>query len=106
MMYPVRRDDLKSVLEWLQGNDESQWKYQTSLLSDTIADLQRMARPIRRPDKTGGRSVESNFFSSEATAINVAMPLLKNMLSAMHHQNRAAAIESGEAALGLLPERP
>jgi hypothetical protein len=105
MMYPASRDDLKSVLEWLHG-DKSQWQYQTSLLSDTIADLQRMARPIRRPDKTGRRSTESNFFSLEANAINVAMPQLKNMLSAMHSQNRAAAIESGEAALALLPERP
>jgi hypothetical protein len=102
-MYSASRADLENVIQWLRSNDESQWDDQISLLSETISKLQRMARPIRRPEKTGSRSAESNFFSIEANAITVAMPQLRNMLSAMRSRNRPAAIESGEAALSLLP---
>ena len=53
-------------------------------------------------DETGSESLEPDFFSPEANAINVARPELMNMMNAMRGRNRAAAIESGEAALALL----
>jgi hypothetical protein len=96
MMYSASREDLKTVLEWLHGSDESQWQYQTTLLSDMISDLQRMAR----------RSMESDVVPPGAGEINTALPHLTKMLIAMHNRNRAAAIESGEAALAVLPENP
>src|SRR5579864_4979338 len=104
MMYSASREDLKTVLEWLRGSDESQWKYQTTLLSDMISDLQRMAPRVHRPEKSGSRSMESNFVPPGANEINTAIPHLRKMLQAMHSRNRDVAIESGEAALALLPE--
>jgi hypothetical protein len=106
MMYSASRSDVKNIVQWLQGHDESQWKDQTSLLSETISDLNRMARPKRRPDKTGSRSMEPDSIPHGAAEINTAMPQLKNMMSAMRSRNRAAAIESGEAALAFLHKGP
>jgi hypothetical protein len=94
MMYSASREDLKTVLEWLRGSDESKWQYQTTLLSDMISDLQRMAR----------RSMESDFVPPGAAEINTALPHLTKMLSAMHKRNRPAASASGEAGLALLTE--
>ena len=93
-MYSASGEDLQTVLEWLRGSDESQWQYQTTLLSDMISDLQRMAR----------RSMESDLVPPGAAEINTAMPHLTNMLRVMQDRNRPAAIKSGEAALALLPE--
>jgi hypothetical protein len=106
MSYSASRADVKKVIQWLRSDDESQWEDQTSLLYNTISELDRMARPLRRPDETGSGSVESNVFSSEANVIGAAIPELRKMLSAMHSRNRDVAIESGEAALALLLEGP
>ena len=104
MMYSASREDVKIVLEWLRSRDESQWQYQTTLLSDMISDLQRMARRVHRPEKSGSRSLESEFVPPGADEIKTAVPDLMKMLGAMRSENRTAAIKSGEAALALLPE--
>jgi hypothetical protein len=104
MMYSASREDLKIVLDWLHGSDQSLWEYQTTLLSETISDLQRMARRVHRPEKSGSRSMESDFIPPGADEINIAVPHLMKMLGAMRSENRAAAIKSGEAGLALLPE--
>jgi len=54
---------------------------------------------------TEGRSAESETFSAEATAINVAMPQLMKMWEAMHNHNRETALEHAKAALELLPNQ-
>lgn len=50
MTYSASREDVKSVLEWLQGDDKSQddrsYIDHTNLLSQAISELQRMPRPI------------------------------------------------------------
>jgi hypothetical protein len=71
-----------------------------------ISDLQRMARRVHRPEKSGSRSLVSDFVPPGADQINTAMPDLMKMLGAMRSQDRPAAIEYGEAGLALLPERP
>ena len=102
MPYSASRADVKNVLEWLRSNDEVQWEDQTALLSQTISDLEEMARPKTPHDKTVNRSTESR----EATAINAAMLDLIEMSMAMELGNREEAIESGKTALALLPESP
>jgi hypothetical protein len=105
-MYSANRADLENIIKWLRGNDDLKWEDQTALLAQTISDLEDMARPKTRPDKTGGRSSESDSFSREATSINAAMLDLIEMSMAMELGNREEAIESGKAALALLPESP
>jgi hypothetical protein len=106
MMYSASRGDITTVLEWLHGSDESQWKIHTDLLSEAISELQGMARRVHRPEKSGSRSMESDFVPPGADEINTAMPHLMKMLGAMRSENRAAAIKSGGTALALLPEGP
>lgn len=103
------RAELENIVQWLQSNDESQWDEQTRLLSETISGLQdvfnQKAQGATQTTGSAERpSAESETFSPEATAINVAMRQLMKMLKAMHDHNRAGALEYGETALGLLPE--
>jgi len=87
-MYSASRTDLDSIVQWLRGHDDSQWQDQIRLLSDTISDLE---------DTTESKT-------RQAAAIDVAMPHLITMLTAMNGRKRVAALEEGQAALGLLPE--
>jgi hypothetical protein len=102
MMYAATRIDLKNIVQWLRGRDESQWEDRTGLLSDSIADLSEMALPLARRDKTSGRSEERDLILSEASEINAAIPHLQAMLSAMERRNREAALEYGKVVLELL----
>jgi hypothetical protein len=104
MPYPASRNDLKKFLQWLRGWEESGWEDQIRLLSETISALQDLAHPTANPEPINRRSAESDSFSREATAINVATPQLMKMLGAMKDHDRTAALEYGEAAVGLLPE--
>jgi len=105
MQYPVSRNELRNLLQWLrEGREESSWEDQIRLLSETIANLQDLAHPTANPEPTNRRSAESDSFSPYATAINVAVPQLMKMLDAMKAHDRTPALEYGEAAVGLLPE--
>lgn len=105
MTYSASVENVKTVLQWLRSSDDLQWEDQTALLSQAVDDLEKMARPKTQLDRTG-RQGESDFFSREAPAINAAMFDLIEMSLAMELGNREEAIESGEAALALLPEGP
>ena len=105
MMYTASRSELAAIVQWLEGSDESQWEEVTILMSHTISSLQDLA-PQARAKGAGaseGRSSESETFSVQATAVNVSIPQLMKMLKAMHDHNRAAALEYGQGAIGLLP---
>jgi hypothetical protein len=102
MMYSANRTDLKNILQWLRGSDESQWVDQIRLLSETISQLKDLARQTTRTLTLDRPITESERFSPEATAINVAIPQLTKMLNTMHDHNRAAALDYGQAALELL----
>jgi hypothetical protein len=104
MMYSPSRTDVKNIVQWLRGGDESQWADQISLLSEAISQLQDLSRPIIRPDETGSRSREPDLLPPGATEINAAMPYLRGMLASMKRHGREYALEYGEAALELLPE--
>jgi hypothetical protein len=105
MMYTARRSELAAIVQWLEGSDESQWEEVTILISQTISNLQDLPRQAmaKGADSAEGPSSEPDSFSAQATAVNVAIPQLMEMLKAMHDHNRAAALEYGQGALGLLP---
>ena len=86
MLYSASRTDLKNIVQWLRGHDDSQWENQIGLLSDTISDLENSAKP-----KT-----------PHVGTIAVAMPRLIKMLIAMNSRKRVAALEHGQIALELL----
>jgi hypothetical protein len=104
MMYTTSRREVEGIVQWLQGNHESHWHAQTTLMSQTISNLQDLLRQARATAGTTERpSAESDSFCDKATAINVAMPQLMKMWEAMHNHNREGALEYGQAALELLP---
>jgi hypothetical protein len=52
MLYRASWIDLKNILQWLRGQDESQWGEQAKALSDTIAVFKEFARPIPHLDRS------------------------------------------------------
>jgi hypothetical protein len=96
MMYSGNRTDVKNIVQWLRGVDESKWEAQTRLLFEIIAVLREMSDPIIRRDKP-------DLLPPRAVGINAAMPYLRGMLAAMFGHNRQDALEYGQAALALLP---
>jgi hypothetical protein len=105
MLYLASRTDLKNIVEWLRGGDESQWEGQTKLLSDTIAVFKELSRPIPHPDRSPNPSPRDLYsFPALPAGINEAMPYLRGMLTAMRGRSRQDALDYGEAAFALLPE--
>lgn len=94
------KDSLKTILEWLDGTDEAGWEDQIGLGEECRADMERMARPSYRRDKTAyGQGPQRN---PDAPKLNRAIPHVRAMLNAMRIRNRAAASEHGRAALAAL----
>jgi hypothetical protein len=96
MTYSASRTDVKNILQWLRGHDDSRWEEQTRLLFETMAVLREMSDPIIRRDKP-------DLLPPRAAGINDSMPYLRGMLAAMFGHNRQDALEYGQAALELLP---
>jgi hypothetical protein len=99
-MYSAARANVQNILQWLRGDDESQWEEQTRLLSETVAVLREMSGPTTR--KSGSRKPQ--LIRPRGAGINDAMPYLRGMLAAMDGRRRKDALEYGEAACTLLPE--
>jgi hypothetical protein len=55
MWYGGTVNDIKAVVQWLEGEDDEQWRDQTDLAADAMADAAKMAAPLRRPDKGTGQ---------------------------------------------------
>ncbi len=107
MIYSASCIDLKNIVQWLRGRDESQWEEQTKVLSDTIATFEELSCPIPGPisclDGPPNPSGESELLPTEAAGIDGAMPHLQGMLAAMHGHRRQDALDCGNQALELLP---
>jgi hypothetical protein len=101
-MYAGSKDSLKSILEWLDGTDEAGWEDHIELGEECRSDMERMARPIYRRDKTGSRGAPGPERNPDAERLNRATPHVRGMLGAMRSRNRAAALEHGRAALAVM----
>ena len=101
MMDLAATEVIKGILEWLHGDDESQWYDETKLLAGTVAKLREMARAVRR---SGG--AEPHVISTQAMRINTALPHLYKMTAAMQRRNRTAAIVFGKLAVEALSKIP
>ena len=69
-MYSGSRTDVKNIVQWLRGRDESQWEEQTKLLFETMAVLREMSLPITRRDRP-------DLLPPGAAGINNGMPYLR-----------------------------
>ena len=101
MTYEGVKDRLKSIVEWLEGTNTTDWKGQADLTREFITALEEMLTPIPRRDIAG--SDEEEFAENPDT---------ENLQTAKHHamamrrailtKNRATALKSGKAALAAL----
>jgi len=100
-MYADAKNSLKNLLDWLDGSDEAAWEHQIQLGEQCRSEMERLARP-----KYSGARKGSHQFGPErnpdAGKLNRAAPHVRAMLTAMRNRNRAAALEHGRAALGLM----
>ena len=96
------KDSLNIILEWLDGTDEAGWERQIEVGENCRSDMERMARPIYRRNKTGSRIAQGPERNPDAARLNRAIPHVRAMLTAMGSRNRAAAVEHGRAALAVL----
>ena len=103
MIYSASCTDLKNIVQWLRGRDESLWEEQTKVLSDTIATFEELSCPIPGVDGPNNPSGESELLPAEAAGIEGAMPHLRGMLAAMRGHRRQDALDCGNQALELLP---
>jgi hypothetical protein len=94
MTYSARWIELHSVVQWLRGDDDSEWLDQIELLAGTMFDLKEMVRPM----------IRQTVVPPEATAICVALYQMTRMMAAMQRHDRRPALECGQAALALLAE--
>ena len=92
------KTSLKTILDWLAGSDHAEWERQIELAEGCRSEMERSARPIYRRGRSGAEK------SQDAGKLNRAIPHARTMLTAMRNRNRnrAAALEHGRAALGVM----
>jgi hypothetical protein len=101
MMYTDAKNSLKSIVDWLDGTDKAGWERQIEFGEQCRSDMERTARPkysgARKGSHTSGP--ERN---PDAGRLNRAILHVRTMLTAMRNRNRAAALEHGRAAMGVM----
>jgi hypothetical protein len=100
-MYADAKNSLKSVVDWLAGDDKAGWERQIELGENCRTDMERLARPIYSGARKGSHAFgpERN---PDAGKLNRAAPHVRAMLGAMRNRNRAAAQEHGRTALAVM----
>ena len=92
------KSSVGSVLQWLNGTDETQWQSQTSLLRQTIAEFKRMSAPLHSKSKTGSRSAQIPTYDPASQKAGEAIPHLERMMYEMLGRKRAEAVDPALAA--------
>jgi len=101
-IYSQEKADIETVVEWLEGTDETAFDHYAGFIEEAILDLKELATPKTRRDKNPSRSAELPTVLPGTTEINTALPHLRAMLNAMRRYERAISLEEGRAALACL----
>ena len=96
------KDDIESIVRWLEGIDEDQWHDQIELATEAISELRRIARGSVRRDKPLSRSAVMPTFSDESKKASTAIQDVNAMIVAMRRRDRTTAVRYGKTALALL----
>lgn len=102
MFYDTTKESLKNVVEWLEDDNQAAWGDLIRAGEEVLYEIEHMARPIKRPDKTGSFGEELPIDNPFAENLNGAIPEVRSMLRAMRMRNRAAALGHGRAALAVM----
>ena len=93
------QSELKSILQWLEGTDETQWASKIALAENCLATMRQRAKPVKDPSKPGCRSAQPVVVNPDAAKLNKAIPHVETMVYAMHGRDRAKALESAKAVV-------
>jgi hypothetical protein len=52
------QSELKGIVQWLDGTDETQWASKIALAKNCLATMRQRAEPIEDPNKPGSRSTQ------------------------------------------------
>jgi hypothetical protein len=95
--YRRSRSQLEGVVRWLGSGDVCGWELQTQIAEQCATDIVKMARPL--PTTNRRHCALMPAYSHVAARMNAAKPHAKATVDAMRERRRAAALESGKAAL-------
>jgi hypothetical protein len=96
------KDEIESIVQWLEGTDEDQWPDQLDLAAEIIAELRLRARGAVRRDKTESRSAQTPTFNEESENASSAIQQVNAMIVAMKRRDRKLAVAYGRAAIAWL----
>jgi hypothetical protein len=101
-MFADSKNSLKSILDWLDGTDETGWERQIEIGEECRSDMDRLARPIYTGAKARSHGALGPERNPDTGKLNRAIPHVRATLSAMRSRNRAAALEHGWAAMAVM----
>jgi hypothetical protein len=98
MLYDSTKTLLRDILTLLQDTGKVRWDDESELAGECSYAIHQMARPLYEGYKRDpvARTPAGTPMCYRAAR---AMPHVKLMVRAIRHKDRAAAVESGEAAL-------
>lgn len=102
MFYDGTKELLKSIICWLESTDQAGWEGQIEMAEECMSEMNRMARPMYRQDKSGGLGQEPPVYNPVAPNLVRATPEVHAMLRAMQGRGREEALKHGRAALAAL----
>ena len=102
MFFTTTKSQIHSVLQWLQGTDETQWQDQTDLLQESLSELHRIANPQPERSKPTSRGAQTPAGGPESEKARKAIPYVRQTLYEMGRRDRAKAVEACSAAVAAL----
>ena len=102
MLYDSTKTLLRSTLQSLETVDETTWDDQIESIKACLYEMHQMSAPLFRAYKKDALNAHSPAHNPICDKLNRALPHVKSMLSAVRQKDRAAALESGKAALAVM----
>jgi len=99
MLYDSTKILLQSILHSLETADGAKWDDQNESGKQCLYEMYQMSKPLYKGYKTEGSQGKTAVLVPVSENVNRAIPHVKAMLRAIRLQDRAAALESGKAAI-------
>lgn len=102
MLYDSTKTLLRTTLQSLETAEEATWDDQIESIKACLYEMHQMSAPMFRAYKKDSMNSHSPAHNPIGEKLNRALPHVKSMLSAVRQKDRAAAVESGKAALAVM----
>jgi hypothetical protein len=102
LLYNSTKTLLQGIVQSLECGDAMELDDQIESLKSCLYEMHQMSRPMYRAYKTDGQGANSHTVQPVSERVNLAVPHVKSMLSALRRKDQASALHSGRAALAAL----